>query len=154
MRTIVDQSDEIIPGAAHLGDAALTIALDRTRATRLPLALRPVLAGRRRCLQAPLRFRRGLLRGAPHLLEVHADPCGTGLHLGWLLAREDHGTARALLGGAAELVLRPADRVDAGVEGERERLAMTRAFNDLVFLPTLDVVVAAVEGRPVRRRPR
>ena len=154
MRTTVDQSDEIIPGAAHLGDAALTIALDRTRATRLPLALRPVLAGRRRCLQAPLRFRRGLLRGAPHLLEVHADPCGTGLHLGWLLAREDHGAARALLGGAAELVLRPADRVDAGVEGERERLAMTRAFNDLVFLPTLDVVVAAVEGRPVRRRPR
>ena len=45
--------------------------------------------------------------------------------------------------------------VDISADGDAgKRLAMTRAFNDLVFLPTLDVVVAAVEGRPVRRRPR
>ena len=36
----------------------------------------------------------------------------------------------------------------------RARLTLTRSFHDLVLLPAVDVLVAEVEGRPVRRRPR
>lgn len=73
--------------------------------------------------------------------------------MGWMLAVEDQGLLRSLLGGPGpgrEL----AERADAGAQATRARLTLTRSFHDLVLLPAVDVLVAEVEGRPVRRRPR
>ena len=152
-RVPVDEEGLIVPGAGHLAEPFLGTVLEFHRRSGLGLPLTVVPPGGRMRLQAPVRFRNGWWRGLPHLLEVRADPVGTGLDVGWMLAVEDQGLLRSLLGGPGpgrEL----AERADAGAQATRARLTLTRSFHDLVLLPAVDVLVAEVEGRPVRRRPR
>lgn len=154
MRVIIDSDSEIVPGAARYRDAALAIMMDKVRSSGLPIEMRTVVRSDGYHLETSVRFGDGLLRGSRHALEARADPCGTALHVGWFLSREDGAVARAMLGAPAGWRQRLMDRVDAGSRLERERVSLSRAFHDLVFLPTVDVLVAGIEGRPVCRRPR
>lgn len=149
----VDEESLIVPGAAHLAEPFLGTVLELHRRSGIDLPLTVVDSGGRLRLQAPVRFRDGWWRGRPHVLEVRADPVGTGLDVGWMLAVEDQGLLRTLLSPPG-IGRQAAERADAGAQATRARLGLTRSFHDLVLLPAVDVLVAEVEGGPVRRRPR
>ena len=157
MRTVpVDEDDLMIPGASHLAESFLGTVLELERRSGLGLKFDVVDSDGRLRLQAPVRFRNGGRRRPPNVFEVRADPVGSRLNTGWMLAVKEHGPLSrlaSLLDGGPGWSRGPG-RADAGSEAARARLALIRSSHDLVLLPAVDILVAEVDNGPTCRRPR
>lgn len=145
-----DQFDELIPGAAHHAGTFLQVIQQRAGEEDIGLSFVPReikkdKTTKHMVLEAKIVFGGTFTKGAPMKVIVFADPVGSSLQVGWQLTEEELG---AFMSISASNRNAHASRQLRNLKPENQRKlsGMLTAFHRAIFLPTMGLLVDAIEG--------
>jgi hypothetical protein len=147
---VVQEWGQIVPRAAAKGEQFLSLVRQRCVEEGLGLDFNAVQLGRRDTrvvLRTELRFGNAWKGKRTFTLDVHADAEGNTLHVGWQLTVPVMG--RILAGTAlGQMNQNALARIENDPNTVRQINGKIEAFQQTVFLPTLEDLIAALDATP------
>jgi hypothetical protein len=143
---LLDHYDELIPYAADRSAQFLGVIKQRTEEEGLPLQLNAKSERRsnRVVLEGLVQVGRGLNKGRPTTITVFADPVGNSLQVGWQISTP--GVPAVMMGfDSVAMAQASMDRKDARPENVRAMSGVLMAFQQVVFVPVVGLLVDAVQ---------
>jgi hypothetical protein len=146
-RELQESFDQVVPGAAGHADTFLGVIQRRCHEAGLGLELMPVRVDRRQdrvVMRGSITFGNAWKGKRPYLFDVYADEVGPALQVGWQLSTDEFG---GVLGNTnMGYMVRNAQATVANDPNTiRQLTGILQAFQQMVFLPTLQDLIDATD---------